>query len=164
MSGCFKAPSTGKYSIYVVNNGEVSNQYVALLDKDFSEIENYMHLKITEKYTFKTVSLKKNETIYFYADIAYSFLDDDGKTLASKVVIKQVDKKPSLNKTTASLKKQKSLQLKLKNNKKKVIWVSANKKIASVTSKGLVKGKKKGKTYIYAIANHNLYKCKVTVN
>ena len=161
--GRFKAPANGKYKIKAVNNGEVSTQYIALCDENLSEIEFYKNLHNNEAYTFKTVSLKKNEVIYFYADISFSFLEDDGKTLATKVIINQVEKKPCLNKTTLTLKKNKTFKLKLNNNNKKVIWVSANNKIASVTSKGVIKGKKKGVTYIYAIASHKLYKCKVTV-
>ena len=72
-------------------------------------------------------------------------------------------KKVRLNKTKVTMQVGKTVQLKVKNNKKKVIWVSREKKIASVTSKGVVKGRKKGTTYIYAIANHKLYKCKLKV-
>lgn len=55
-----------------------------------------------------------------------------------------------------SLASNKKVTLKLKNNKKKVIWVSSNKRIATVTSKGVVKAKKKGTAYIYAIASHKV--------
>lgn len=74
-----------------------------------------------------------------------------------------VKKKVSLNKKKIVLKRGKKVQLKLKNNKKSVIWRSQKKSIASVNAKGVVKGRKKGTTYIYAIANNKLYKCKVTV-
>lgn len=74
-----------------------------------------------------------------------------------------VKKKVSLNKKKIVLKRGKKVQLKLKNNKKSVIWRSQKKSIASVNAKGVVKGRKKGRTYIYAIANNKLYKCKVTV-
>lgn len=83
------------------------------------------------------------------------------KKTDTKIVAKKL--KVSISKKTCTLKKGKKIKLKLKNNKKKVIWVSREKKIASVTSKGVVKGRKKGITYIYAIANHKLYKCKVKV-
>ena len=55
-------------------------------------------------------------------------------------------KKPKLNKTSVKLRVGKTVKLKLKNNKKKVKWSSANKKIATVNKLGLVKAKKKGKT------------------
>lgn len=49
------------------------------------------------------------------------------------------------------------------NTKKKVKWSSKNKRIASVTSNGVVKAKKKGSTTIYAKVNGKKYSCKVTV-
>ena len=113
-------------------------------------------------YTFDNMTLKKNQKVYVYID---GF--DDG-LLAVKITIKQTNvahssKQPQLNKKAVSLARNKKVTLKLKNNKKKVIWVSSNKRIATVTSKGVVKAKKKGTAYIYAIANHKLYKCKISV-
>ena len=73
-------------------------------------------------------------------------------------------KSVKLNKTSISLYVKGTKQLKLKNYKKKVTWKSSNKKIATVTSKGLVKAIKKGKTVIIAkTANGKKYRCKVTV-
>lgn len=72
-------------------------------------------------------------------------------------------KKPKLNKTSVKLKVGKTVKLKIKNNKKKVKWSSANKKIATVNQKGLVKAKKKGKTRIIAKIKKKKYICKVTV-
>ncbi|MDE6568273.1 MAG: Ig-like domain-containing protein, partial [Lachnospiraceae bacterium] len=72
-------------------------------------------------------------------------------------------KKPKLNKKSVKLKVGKTVKLKLKNNKKKVKWSSANKKIATVNKKGLVKAKKKGKTRIIAKVKKKKYICKVTV-
>lgn len=72
-------------------------------------------------------------------------------------------KKPKLNKTSVKLKVGKTVKLKLKNNKKKVKWSSANKKIATVNKSGLVKAKKKGKTRIIAKVKKKKYICRVTV-
>lgn len=72
-------------------------------------------------------------------------------------------KKPKLNKTSVKIKVGKTVKLKLKNNKKKVKWSSANKKIATVNKTGLVKAKKKGKTRIIAKIRKKKYVCKVTV-
>lgn len=44
----------------------------------------------------------------------------------------------------------KTVTLKVKNNKKKVKWISSNKKIATVSKRGKVKGKKAGKVTITA--------------
>ncbi len=59
-----------------------------------------------------------------------------------------------LNKTSYTLKKGKSVQLKVTKNalgkKKKIVWSSNNEKVATVSSKGKVKGRKNGKATITA--------------
>lgn len=187
IAGRFVAPEKNYYTIYVVNNGELE-QIAYLLNEDFVEISTsyYATLTTTKQYTFGTFFLEKGEMLYFYTR-GRNDRNTIG-TLASKVVInKKSDSKSSdvqanstneknnknntsvsksktaISKKSCLLKKGKKIKLKLKNNKKKVIWVSREKKIASVTSKGVVKGRKKGTTYIYAIANHKLYKCKLKV-
>ena len=59
-------------------------------------------------------------------------------------------KKPKLNKKKVTLYVGKSVRLKVKGAGKKVKWKSSNKKIATVSSKGKVKAKKKGKAKITA--------------
>ena len=71
--------------------------------------------------------------------------------------------KPKLNKKNITIMMGKTSKLKLENNKKKVKWRSLNKKIATVTKKGLVKGKSEGKTTIVAKVGKKKYKCKVRV-
>lgn len=60
---------------------------------------------------------------------------------------------PSLHKTKITLKKGESFLLKLKNiskkKKKTAVWSVSNKKIISVTSKGMVNAKKKGKATVW---------------
>ncbi len=60
---------------------------------------------------------------------------------------------PSLNKTKITLEKGESFLLKIKNiskkKKKTAAWSVSNKKIISVTSKGMVKAKKKGKATVW---------------
>lgn len=181
MAGCFTAPEKGNYKFYAVNIGELT-QSVYLLNKDFSKVESCSGHKTGSQHDFKTYLLEQGEKMYFYATGSTSSIG----TLATRFVIGKEEQKSDVqvNNTSAkttqkestvkkskitisqkscSLKKGKKIKLKLKNNKKKVIWVSREKKIASVTSKGVVKGRKKGTTYIYAIANHKLYKCKVKV-
>ena len=171
MAGCFTAPEKGNYKFYVVNIGELT-QGGYLLDNNFSEIKRYVngsYLKTSGQYNFGTYLLDQGEKIYFYAEKAVYATG----TLATRFIIEKEEQKSDVqvnntptnttkNKTTVSkakvtisqkscsLKKGKKIKLKLKNNKKKVIWVSREKKIASVTSKGVVKGKKKGTTYIYS--------------
>ena len=71
--------------------------------------------------------------------------------------------KPKLNKKSATIYVGKTVSLKLKNNKKKVKWTSSNKKVATVSNKGKVKGKKAGKATITAKVGNKKYKCKITV-
>lgn len=70
---------------------------------------------------------------------------------------------PKLNKKQISLNVKKSYQLKVTGISKKVTWKSSNKKVASVSKKGKVTGKKKGTAVITAKVNKKTYKCKVTV-
>ncbi len=72
-------------------------------------------------------------------------------------------KRPSLNKKKLTLKVGKTSRLRLKNNRKKVKWSTANKKIATVSKKGIVRGRKTGKTRITAKAGGKKYTCRVFV-
>lgn len=69
-----------------------------------------------------------------------------------------------LNKTKVSIGVGKTFQLKLKGTKKKVTWTSSNKKIATVSNKGKVKGIKKGSATIKAKVSGKTYSAKVTVS
>ena len=69
-----------------------------------------------------------------------------------------------LNKTTVNVITGKTVSLKVKNRgKKRVKWKSGNKKIATVTSKGVVKGIKKGTTTITVKSGKKSVIVKVTV-
>ena len=72
-------------------------------------------------------------------------------------------KAPKLSKSKVTLYVGKSTTLKVKNSKKKVKWSSTKKSVATVTSKGKVKAKKKGTAYIKAKVEKKTLKCKVTV-
>ena len=74
-------------------------------------------------------------------------------------------KKVQLNKKTVTLEVGKKVTLNLKNapKKKKITWSSNNKKIATVSKKGVVTAKKAGKANITAKVNGKKYVCKVTV-
>lgn len=63
-------------------------------------------------------------------------------------------KKPALNYTSLELKKGKKKTLKTVNVKGKVTWSSTNSKVATVSSKGVVKGKKEGSAKIRAKYNN----------
>ena len=57
----------------------------------------------------------------------------------------------------------KTVKLKVKGTKKKIKWSSKKKSIATVTKKGVVKGRKAGKTTIVAKVGKKKYSCKVIV-
>ena len=71
---------------------------------------------------------------------------------------------PKLNKKTVSVTIGKSYKLSLKSAKGKVTWKSKSPSIATVTSSGVVKGKKPGKATIVAKCGNKSYTCTVTVN
>jgi hypothetical protein len=71
--------------------------------------------------------------------------------------------KVKLNKKKVTLYVGKSTTLKLKGTKQKVKWSSNKKSVATVSSKGKVKAKKKGTATITAKVGKKKYKCKVTV-
>ncbi len=72
--------------------------------------------------------------------------------------------KPKLNKKNITVTVGKKVKLKVKNaGKKKISWKSSNKKIATVSKKGVVKAKKIGKTIVTAKIGKKAYKCRVTV-
>lgn len=71
--------------------------------------------------------------------------------------------KIKLNKKTATIKVGKKVTLKVKGTKKKAKWSSSKKSVATVSKKGVVKGKKAGKATITAKIGKKKYRCKVTV-
>jgi len=77
---------------------------------------------------------------------------DTTKTIAAK--------KPKLNYSECVFHIGEKLKLKLENvGKEKVKWKSSNKKVVSVTKKGKVTAKKKGKATITAVCGKKKYKC-----
>ena len=82
-----------------------------------------------------------------------------GKKYTCTVTVKN----PYLNASKKTLIKGQSTTLKVNGTKKTVIFTSSNKTVASVTSKGVVKGKKTGTATITAKVGNKKYTCKVTV-
>ena len=70
---------------------------------------------------------------------------------------------PALSATSLSVYVGKTATLKMKNTNAKVAWATSNKGIATVDSKGVVKGIKAGNANITATVNKKKYVCKVTV-
>lgn len=73
------------------------------------------------------------------------------------------DKRIRLNKKSAKVKRGKKLKLKVLNAPGKVKWRSSNKRIATVSKKGVVKAKRRGKVTISAKVKGKTYKCKIKV-
>lgn len=79
------------------------------------------------------------------------------------VITVEAAAKPSLNKKSATLTAGQTLQLKVKNTTKTAKWFSSDKKVVSVSSKGLVKAKKNGTATITAKIGKEKYRCTVKV-
>ena len=71
----------------------------------------------------------------------------------------EASKKMKINHTKSFVRIGKPLKLKVKNANKKIKWKSTNKKIATVSKKGVVKGKKYGKCYVIANVGKKKFKC-----
>lgn len=148
-------------------NGTKTN--VGYYSKDYKKskfnIKNKIKLKHQSGKKFSNVNTLANK----YRKIFYPKWDKHLKekvrvSLKSLGLMYSKAKKVSINKKSATLIKGKTLKLKLKNAKaSKVKWSSSKKKIASVSKKGVVKAKKKGKATITAKYKGKKYKCKITV-
>lgn len=98
------------------------------------------------------------------AKIKVTVTGKNKKKKSTYVNIKVKNVSLSLNKKKASLQVGKSLMLKAKvTPKKKVKWNSSNTKVATVSSKGLVKAKKEGTAKITARVGKEKASCVVTV-
>ena len=82
----------------------------------------------------------------------------------SNGVVAEAATKIKLNYTKKTLYVGDSFKLKITGTSKRVKWSSSNKKVATVTSKGFVKGISKGSCKITATISGKKYTCKVTVN
>lgn len=74
-----------------------------------------------------------------------------------------IGKQVKLNKAKATLCKGEILQLKVQNSKNNISWKTSNKKVATVSQAGKVKGQKKGTAVITATVGKKNLKCKITV-
>ena len=137
--------------------------------KGATKYQIYRATKINGKYT-RIVTTKKlyyydtkviRNRIYYYKVKAIG----NGYNYTTGIMSKKVAKpKKYLNKTNVILTKNLTTRLKLYNNSSKITWSSSNKKVATVSSTGLVTGKKAGSVYITAKVGLKKYKCLVRVN
>ena len=144
---------------------ELYNQYGEHIDDDNVKDGDWSENSITgiNRLNYNTISVKKGT--YYVKIINRS---DSTLEYKFKLSINVPSIKVKLNKAKITLKKGKTYKLKatMKPAKTtdKLKWKSRNKKVATVNSKGLVKAKKKGTTYITVTTTSGLTKkCKVIV-
>lgn len=152
-----KESGTHKFSVTWTSANQ-SGLYVQFLDNDGNKLLAYddrLNSGLGSTTTIE-VSITKGTSTYILVSPEY----EKDETANIRVTLPE---KIALNKTTVKLSEEKTFALKLQNNKDEVIWVSSNKSIADVSTKGKITAKKAGKAKIYAIANDKLYICQVTV-
>lgn len=119
----------------------------------------------TKKTSSNTITLKSltPSTKYYYQVAAVA---DKKVGEYSKLTTRSTkeESKAKLNKTSISVAVGKSETLKVSGNIGKVTWSSSDKSVATVSSKGTVKGVKAGTCTITAKVDGKSLKCKVTVN
>ena len=91
----------------------------------------------------------------------FIFKDVIGKKHTINVIVK--NPLPHLKHNTLTVSRNHKAKNKLLNAKGKVVWKSSNSKIATVSKKGVIKGRKKGKCIIKAKCKGKTYKCKVKI-
>lgn len=106
---------------------------------------------------FSTDTLRKraNQFIRFFVLLLI--------TICMLLIAAKTANAASLNKKSIKLKQYSKYVLQLNHSYGKITWRSSNKKIATVSSKGLVKAKKEGACIIYADNLGKTYSCKVKV-
>lgn len=173
----------GKYSVYVTGNadkgytGTVTLSYkIALTTIDLNKYSATMYRKGTLQLK-ATVNEPDGKTIWKSSNTKVATVSSSGKVTAkakgtakiraingnaweeAKITVKN----PYLNKKSITLVKGKSAKLKITGKVGKATFKSNNKKIATVSSSGKIKAKKKGKCTITVKSNGITMKCKVKV-
>ena len=129
-----------------------------------------------EKFTLKVTGTKKTVK-WSSSNKKIATVSSKGKVTAKKkgtvtITAKVGSKKykckitveaPSISKKTYTMKKGKTVTLKIKGTTQKISWSSSDKKVATVNSKGKVTAKKNGSVTITAKVGKSKYKCKITV-
>lgn len=126
-----------------------------------------------EYYTFDYTSSNKKMKVSCYLDPDNKSIEiyssSAGDTVLTFTINKKVFQlnlkvtKVKMKKTSAILAKKKKITMKVKGFPGKVKWGSTQKKVASVSSRGVVKGKKTGNTIIYAMHDGKRIGCAVSV-
>ncbi len=176
-----KAKGAIRYVVYGAQSGQKYKRLTAVSGKSYNVKKISKKLKKKTYHKFIIVALDKNGNVVTTSKVVHVATKGNLKKAANpkKVVVKakvnKKGKKLKKYKKTSSigLKKGKKTRLKASFTKAKKAKVkkkvgmryeSSNTKIATVTAKGVVKGKKKGKCRIYVYAQNGICKTiKVTV-
>lgn len=112
-----------------------------------------------------TVTTKGKVTAKKKGTAVITIRTHNGKTTKIKIVVKKAPSKITLNAKSKTLKRNKTFQLKAKlpsGSAGRITYTSSNNKIATVSSKGKIKAKKKGKATITA-KTYNGKKAKIKI-
>lgn len=101
-----------------------------------------------------------NKGTYYIKTAKYKYYDDSTGKYKIRVISFT---EPKLNCKSATIKRNKTKQLKVSGGLGTIKWSSSNRRIAVVNSKGKVTGKKKGTCYIYARRCGYKMSCKIRV-
>lgn len=177
--------NTSKLTWNQIKNADGYLVYGAKCDtaKKSYKVKLLKNIKDGSKLTYTQKNLKINQW-YKYFVVAYKMVDGKRVELARSYVVRAYTAskaskyanptKVTVKKTTVSVKAGKTSQITAtlvlpKGKKKKkqgpeLRYLSSDESIATVTSSGKIKGKKKGNCYIYIIAQNGVYKkVKVTI-
>lgn len=140
---------TSKYAKwYIDGKFSCKNEIVKVVKK--SNKKYIFKMKTAQGVKFRYIAYVENgrfETMYYY------FAWSGNRYSGSSSLLRLDDNTsnaPKLSKSTLTLLVAKTTTLKVSGTTKQVKWTSKNKKIATVSKKGKVKAKKKGKTTIVA--------------
>ncbi|MBQ2642197.1 MAG: Ig-like domain-containing protein [Eubacterium sp.] len=152
--------STTYLKIYRVNT--IAEGKVDILDCPSLEESDFDYTWSNSKMDVICGLDAENKTIHIYSDTKGTttirfWLDD--KVLSMTLVVAQV----GIKNNSLLLVKGKKSTLKLSNAPSDVKWCTTNKKVATVTSKGVVKAKKIGNAVVYAKIGEERIGCAVSV-
>ena len=123
---------------------------------------NHTERVSTQKYLLKTTSVIKEaqgSTAYW----SKYYTANSKPSTYNKQINHTGYKKAVINRTTASIVKGKTTTIKVSGTSARVAYSSSDRSILTVSSKGVVKGKKAGTAYVNVKIGSRTYKVKVTV-